>query len=475
MHPFLILGVGIVVVVGSILAFRLHAFLALILGALVVAVLTPRANLETFAAGSKAMSEKAKTDFPGQTSGKRVAVSFGETCANIAIIIAMASIIGQCMLESGGADRVVRASLRFVGEKHAPIAFAATGFLLGIPVFFDTVFYLMIPLGKALAARTGKDYGLYIMSIAAGATISHSLVPPTPGPLYVAGELNVMGQMILGGILIGGLSVIPGMLYAYYSNRRWPVPLRETPDVSLADLKAMADRDEKLLPPLWLALQPILLPVILIVADVIVWETGGKKNSSSPGVAALHMLGDPNVALTIAAAVSLWMQLRYKKGSKVGASLETALASGGQIILITAAGGAFGAMLQQTGIGGSIKGLFPAGNVGVFVLVGAFLVTALVRVAQGSATVAMVTAMGMFKSFAPSLAFHPVYLALAIGFGSKPVPWMNDSGFWVVAKMSGQTAQETLRNHTVVFTIMGFTGIILTIAAALLFPFKPAP
>jgi GntP family gluconate:H+ symporter len=472
MHPFLILALGIVVVVGSILALRLHAFLALALGAIVVSVLTPRARIEAYAAEQR-LSPKATEDLVKQPAAQRVAAAFGRTCATIGIIIALASIIGQCMLESGGAERIVRSTVRLLGERNAPIAFAVTGFLLSIPVFFDTIFYLMIPLAKALSARTRKNFGLYVMTIAGGATISHSLVPPTPGPLYVAGELGVMGEMYVAGILLGGLSVVPGILYAYYSNRRWPVPLRETPDVSLKDLQDMSERDERSLPPLSLALLPIVFPVFLIIGDVVLAQAA--KTASLPAglLAFSRNVGDSNVALAIGAAIALWMQLRYKQGAKVAASLETAFASAGQIILITAAGGAFGAMLNQTAIGGEIAKLFPRENSGLFVLGAAFLVTALVRVAQGSATVAMVTAMGMFKSFAPSLGFHPVYLAVAIGFGSKPLPWMNDSGFWVVCRMSGQTVKETLRNHTVVFTTMGFAGIVLTMIAARLLPFVP--
>jgi GntP family gluconate:H+ symporter len=475
MHPFLILLIGVVVVVGSILIVRLHAFLALVLGALVVALLIPASRFEKNADVRK-LTGKARADYLKEPLGERVAKSFGNTCAAIGIMIAMAAIIGQCCLESGGADRIVRSALGVLGERGAPLAFALTGFVLGIPVFFDTVFYLMIPLGKALAARTGKDYGLYVMTIAAGATISHSLVPPTPGPLYVAGELKVVAQMTLAGILIGGLSVVPGVLYAYFANRKWPVPLRETPDVSLAQLRAMSERDVRTLPPLGLALAPILLPVVLIVADVVLQDRAGIP---AWVLALTKNLGNPNVALGLAAIIALATRIKYRKDDKANpaASLESALGSGGQIILITAAGGAFGGMLQQTGVGDEISRLFAGGNVGMLVLVAAFLVTGLIRVAQGSATVAMVTAVGMFSALAleGKLPFHSVYLALAIGFGSKLLPWMNDSGFWVVCKMSGQTPGETLRNHSTVFTIMGVAGFLFTLASAALFPFARTP
>ncbi|HEX7898162.1 MAG TPA: SLC13 family permease [Planctomycetota bacterium] len=478
MHPFLILLIGVLAVVGSILALRLHAFLALILGALVVAAITPRENVERYATDAK-LSEKAAKDLAQAPWGKRLGDAFGRSCANIAIIIAMAAIVGQCMLESGGAERIVRASLNLTGEKGAPIALAVTGFILGIPVFFDTVFYLMIPLAKALAARTGKNYGLYVMSIAAGATISHSLVPPTPGPLYVATELGVLGPMILAGCVIGGLSVVPGVAYAYFANRRWPVPLRETADVSIDDLKAMSARDTASLPSLSASLFVILFPVALIVADVVLGLY--QKDVPSWLLTTSRQLGDPNIALGLSAGVALILRLRHAApGSpKLAATLETALAGAGQIILITASGAAFGAMLQQTAVGGTIAALpmFKGASPGLAVLAGAFLVTSLIRIAQGSATVAMVTSIGMFGALAKdgALGFHPVYLALAIGFGSKPVPWMNDSGFWLICKMSGQTPTETLRNHSAMFTIMGVSGLIFTMISAKLFPFTGTP
>ncbi|MCA9079065.1 MAG: GntP family permease, partial [Planctomycetaceae bacterium] len=138
------------------------------------------------------------------TIGARVTQGFGDTCIKIGILIAMAGIIGKCLLDSGAADRIVRTALNWLGERAAPVAFALSGFVLGIPVFFDTVFYLMIPLGKAMRMRTGRNYLMYVLTIVCGATMAHSLVPPTPGPLAVSEELGVdLGTMIVAGGLLG--------------------------------------------------------------------------------------------------------------------------------------------------------------------------------------------------------------------------------------------------------------------------------
>ena len=198
MNPVWILLIGMLVVIGSVLLLRLHAFLALLLGALVVSALTPTAAIEQVAL-EKGMDAAAALQWSARSVGERVATGFGGTCGQIGIIIAMASIIGTCLLKSGGADRIVRSVLRMLGERRAALGFLGSSFLLAIPVFFDTVFYLMIPLVKAVRMRTGKNYLFYVLAIVAGATMAHSLVPPTPGPLFVAHELGLdIGIMILG-------------------------------------------------------------------------------------------------------------------------------------------------------------------------------------------------------------------------------------------------------------------------------------
>ena len=144
---------------------------------------------------------------------------------------------------AGAADRIVRSAMKVVGERGAPVAFLGSGFLLGVPVFFDTVFYLMMPLGKALRMRTGRNYLLYVLTIVAGASMAHSLVPPTPGPLFVAEELGVdLGLMILAGCGVGLFTATAGLLYAYFVNARAEVPLRESPDFSLEERQLLGLR-----------------------------------------------------------------------------------------------------------------------------------------------------------------------------------------------------------------------------------------
>jgi GntP family gluconate:H+ symporter len=291
--PLWLLLVGMIVVLGGILLLRLHAFLVLILGALIVASLTTPAALEKFA-NEKQMTAKETTALVEYSVGERVAQGFGRTCTKIGILIAMASIIGKFLLESGAAERIVRSLVKWLGEQRASQAFLSSGFLLGMPVFFDTVFYLMMPLGKAMGIRASRKYGLYVISIVAGATMTHSLVPPTPGPLFIAGELSVnMGLMIVGGIVVGLFTVSAGYLYALWANRRWPIPIRDTADTSAADLRSMAEKDETTLPPFWLSMLPIVLPVLFNCRrDVFQFLGKGTISHNKSSVVAKHNYAD---------------------------------------------------------------------------------------------------------------------------------------------------------------------------------------
>jgi GntP family gluconate:H+ symporter len=476
--PLWLMLIGMIVVVGGILMLRLHAFFALIAGAIIVGVLTSPEALRHYAA-DKNMSVQDTEMLTQRPVGQRVADEFGRTCVKIGILIAMASIIGKSLLESGAAERIVRSALRLFGKKRAPLAFLTSGFTLGIPVYFDTVFYLMIPLAKAMGLRFPKKYALYVLAVVAGGTMAHSLVPPTPGPLFVAGELSVsLGLMIIGGLVVGIITVSAGFVYAIWASKKWPIPIRDSADISRAELETLAKKDDSDLPGIGISLLPIILPIILIAGKTLYFTFF--NTSIIMQLPWLHQalstffteFGDPNIALSISAAIALGTFVWQKRSDKqqMISLLQHALSSGGLIILITSAGGAFGGMLQQTGIGHRIQDLANAYHIAILPL--AFFVTALVRTAQGSATVAMITAIGILGGLSGQgqLDFHPLYLALVIGCGSKPIPWMNDSGFWVIGRMSGMTESETLKLSSALMTLMGVVGLFAVMILAYLFP-----
>jgi GntP family gluconate:H+ symporter len=475
-----ILLIGIIIVVGGILALKLHPFLALLLGAFVVAFMTPGSAIEQYALMNGATPEAARK-MAHNNIGEMIAVAFGATCEKLGILVAMAAIIGKCLLESGGAEKIIRFMLKITGVKNSPIAFLISSFFIGIPVFFDAVIFLMMPLAKAMAIRINKNYLLFVLVILAGAVMANSLVPPAPGPLYLAGALHIpLGLMIVSGILLGILTVTAGYFFARWTNNRMVVPVRDSLDARIADIKANAAKDDSQLPPLWLAVLPIIIPILFICANTFVNtmttpDTRGLTAArGSILVQTIHFLGDKNIAL-IAGGISAMVLLAFgkKKGSareSISKFIHSALMSGGVIILIIAAGGAFGAMLKQTGISTRIADMTEGYQMALIPL--AFLIAAIIRTAQGSATVALITVSGVLAGMveAGGLQYNPLYLGLAIGCGSKIMPWMNDSGFWVVTKMSNLTEKEALKTFTPMSIVMGCTGLVLILMAAQFIP-----
>lgn len=498
---WLVLAATTLILVG-ILWFRTHAMLVLLAAALLVAVLTPAAALTRYTQDQVAsgdMSEPAAASLLKSSGPKRLATAFGQTAGEVGILIALASIVGICLMESGAAHGIVTAMLRFCGVKRAPEGLAISSFVLSIPVFFDTVFYLMVPLARSLRRQTGKDYVLYILAIMAGGSIAHSLVPPTPGPLQVAEILKIdVFTMMVAGLGIGSASSFLSLMSARLISRWTDVPLRplgadsgDQEDSGGSGTGGNDDASENRCavagdcgsgptdppgyvmpastPPLFLSLLPILLPVLLIgygAIDAVVKFPLPESVSS-----VMRLVADKNVAMGVAALVALQL-LRFTAEShdRKGA-VSRALASGGQIILITSAGGALGAMLRQAGIASAVADLtseVPAS----LLLVVVFAVTASIRTLQGSATVSMITAAGVLQGLADvaTLPFHPVYVAMAIGAGSKPLCWMTDSGFWIMCKMSGMTDREGLRTVSVLSVAMGVSALIVTIISATIFP-----
>ena len=457
MPPLVILTVAMLLVLAGVLWARLHPFLVLIVTALVVAGLTPPDRLGDAAALS---------------IGRRVAEGFGKTAHDIGILIAMASILGQCLMEARGAERIVAAIERVVGRRHAPLAFLGAGFLLGIPMFAEGVFYLLLPLAKASWRETRRHGVLLVLSIVAGATMTHSLVPPTPGPLFVADEMGIdIALMMRQGMIVGAIAALAGFGYATWADRRFDIPLRTAED----DRPGTVPDDERPgtaigpLPPLWASLLPILLPVVLISADSAVDSIA----AIPPSVArVIHVVGDKNLALTVSAAAAILLLACRPRSSreKVRQAVAAAVLEGGEIILVIAAGGALGATLRQAGMAELAAAAVP--QHALLLLPIAWGVTVLIRAAQGSATVAMITAVGIIAPIADaaSLPYHDVYVALAIGCGSKPGMWMNDSGFWVIARMTGMTETETLKTASVMVAIEGTVGLLATMALAASWP-----
>ena len=448
MSPVVILLIGVAVLIALIIVLRVNAFIALITAAMLVSLLSP---------GD--LAEKVS----------RVAGAFGSVVGAIGIVIALAAVIGRCLMDSGAADRIVRSFLKALGEKRASTALMASGFVLSAPVFFDTVFYLLVPLARSLWKRTRKNYILYATAIVAGAAITHTLVPPTPGPLFMANQFKIdLGTMIGIGILIGLPAAALGLVVCKIINRFTDIPMR--PYSGEPEPEPL---DDSQLPPLWISLAPVILPVILISANTFTKALGASE--SVTGVTAV--LGNPNLALLISAAIAMFVLVRRRKLSlkQLAQTVDKALMSGGIIILITAGGGAFGAMLREAGVQESVKSLvdIEGQGLGLMVLVTAFAVASVIKFAQGSGTVSMITTASMFGAMGISsdmLGCSPVYLAMAIGSGSLVGDWMNNSGFWIFAKMSVLTETETLKSWTILTAMLGLFSLAFTLLFASILP-----
>jgi len=476
MSPFLILLIGVLFIVAAIIWLKLHPFFALILAAVLVGLL-PSTAVEV--APGVSVWEQALRSFENSAAG------LGLMAGKIGIVIALAAVIGQCLMESGAADRITRTLLNIFGEKRANWALLLSGYCLSIPVFFDTVFFLLVPLARAMFLRTGKNYMGYVMAICAGGVITHGIVPPTPGPLLMAETLNIeLGQAILGGFLIGlPVALFGGLvLPRLFVSRGLDLPMRDTPGASTADLQEIVARSEKELPGFFVSILPVALPVILITAHS-VWKALGNESD------VLALLGNKNLAMFIATGVAMTLLARSKGYNlkQLTTAIEPALREAGVIILITAAGGAFGGMLKETGIGktisdmvtGYVDGGEATGGLGVLLIFIAWGSAAVMKVAQGSGTVAVITAAGIMAGVLAgldeagvALPYHKIYIFAAISFGAKVISWMNDSGYWVVCKMSGFTEKETLKTWTAQLAAMGIFGLIEVLVLIHLFPLK---
>jgi GntP family gluconate:H+ symporter len=452
LNPLLILVLAVALVLVFILRWKINAFAALLVAAITVGLLA-------------AKSPPAKVIV-------EVGEAFGNLVGRVGIAIVMAAVIGQCLMDSGAADKITRRFVAWLGERYASASMVLSGFVLSIPIFADTVFFLMIPLARAMSLRLGgRHYLLNVLAISAGASSTHVFVPPTPGPLAAAANLNLdLGQVMLAGLAAAVPPTLASWLFAAWIDRRYSLAVRPAPGSTLEHAETLAAAPEDELPGFWISLTPIVLPVLLIsasvVADLVV------KGSAVAQVAGL--LGNPNLALMLAAAIALLLLARQKRVpiAALAKPMEGAIAGGGLIVLITAAGGAFGATLQKAGLGDELGRLSSA--LGLSHVLLAYLLAALLKFAQGSGTVAMIASSAivfpLLQGSPPP--YHPIYVFVAVAAGSQMGSWMNDSGFWAFTSMAGLTEVESLKSRTIMLAVLSLTGLAVALLGSWLLPFR---
>jgi GntP family gluconate:H+ symporter len=431
-------GVSVVVIVVLITWLKLHPFLALILGSLVLAL---------------------GVGTPPQESFTSFSTGFGSTTASVGVLIALGAMLGKLLTESGGADRIVDTILAHTSTQRLPWAMALIAFLIGIPLFFEVGLVLLIPV-IILVARRGEHNLIRIgISALAGLSVLHGLVPPHPGPLIAISALhaNLGLTLALGGLIAVPTVAISGPLLSGVLSR-WVQA--EAPAGLVSEFENSKRRVRQ--PSFVNALAAILLPIILMLGKT-VGDIGLATGSHVRG--ALDLLGSPMAALLLATLVAMVTlgggagMSRKELSSAVGNSLP-AIAG---ILLIVGAGGGFKQTIVDSGVAQAVSEVAQGWAISPLLL--GWLLAALVRVATGSATVATITASGILVPLASSLnPVHTALLVLAVGAGSLFFSHVNDAGFWLVKEYFGLTVGQTLQTWSLmesVISVVALMGVLL--------------
>lgn len=386
---------------------------------------------------------------------------FGKTLGSIGIIIAFGTIIGAYLEKSGGARAMANWALKAIGKNRSVLAMNITGFIVSIPVFCDSGFIILSTLNKALSKSTKIPMIVLAVSLAAGLYTSHVFVPPTPGPLAATAALDAdLGLVILLGLLIAFPVALAGFFWAKYIQRHYKnLTHEEIPDT---------EPELKVIPKTHAAFLPIVVPILLIalksVSDYPTHPFGTGVFSSI-----VNFIGNPVIALFIGVFLAFNLKNNVKEATHFN-WVTSGLKEAGIIILITGAGGAFGSVLQATGIGDIIGERFSGLRLGLFL---PFIIAAVLKSAQGSSTVSIITTAAIMApvltSFGLDSSMGRALTVLSIGAGAMTVSHLNDSFFWVVAQFSGMDTTTALKTQTVSTLIQGFTGILLILILGWIF------
>ncbi len=420
---------GVTVLLTLVLALRIQAFISLLIACLVVGLVAGMPPLDIVQSMQNGM---------------------GGTLGFVATVVGLGSIFGAILEKSGGTQGLAQYLLGRFGEERAPWALVITGFLVAIPVFFDVAFIILVPIVYALQRKTEKSLLLYAIPLLAGLAITHSFIPPTPGPIAVAEIIGAdLGAVILIGFIIGiPTSFVAGPLFGRIIARKIHIP-------APAEITHAGSSET---PPIGLISGIIGIPIILIVGNTV----SSNFLAGNPILPLIQLLGHPFTALIIANLLA-WYFLGVRRGYSRQELFEIStdsLATAGTIILLTGAGGAFKQLLVDTGSGKMIAEAISSS--GMPLLLFSFLVSAVVRILQGSATVAMITAAGLT---APVMGvdlgeFQKALVVIVIASGATILSHVNDSGFWLVNRYLGLTEKQTLQSWTVMETLIALCGLI---------------
>ncbi|ALA52312.1 gluconate:H+ symporter [Shouchella clausii] len=396
-----------------------------------------------------------------------IATGFGNTLAGVGILIGLGIIYGQLLASSGAIEKIAVSMLKAFGVKNSPYALAATATTVAIPVFFDAAFVILNKLVQSLALKTKLSLATLVGILSIGLIVSHSVIIPTPGPLVVADQTGVdIGVFFLYGLLVAVVAtLVGGVIYSKTVGGRIPTGQR------LADaekeIAAAADIEQQKEISAWLSYVMLALPIVLILANTLMNNIifRGNEDAFLPTVFAL--VGDKNVALLISVIAGIYVLKPYLR-EKPKVVLNQAFEASGMILLITGAGGAFGSVVQETGLGDQLIAVMQGLNMPALLL--AFVFAQILRASLGSATVSLITTSSILGPMAGELGVSPVLLGLAICAGGIGLSLPNDSGFWVVSKFGRLSMVETIKVWSIGGFVAGVTALgfiyLLSLASA---------
>jgi gluconate transporter len=433
---------GIALLLSLILIFRIQAFISLLLASIAVGVL----------AGMKPL-----------TIISTIQQGMGETLGFVAVIVGLGAMLGAILENSGGAEALALKLLKVFGEEKASWGLMITGFFVAIPVFFDVAFIILVPLVYSLQKKTGKSLLLYAIPLLAGLAITHTFIPPTPGPVAVADILNAdLGWVILVGFMAGiPTAIVAGPVFARYISKKMFITAPE---------EANFDQSTEKLPSVAKVSLIIGLPILLILMNTFLSSPLLNNLAIAENLKSwLKLVGHPFSALILANLLA-WYILGIRMGKSRDELLKITTSSmkpAGIIILLTGAGGVFKQILVNTGTGEMLANYFA--DAGISILLFAFIAAAMVRILQGSSTVSMITSAGLIAPILPGTIgeFESALLVIAIAAGASIMSHVNDSGFWLVGKYLGLTEKQTFKSWTLMTTIIALTGFLSVVLLSL--------
>jgi GntP family gluconate:H+ symporter len=398
------------------------------------------------------------TGMPASTIVHSFEAGVGATLGHIAIVVALGTILGKMMAESGGADQIAHTLIRVFGERRIHWAMVMIGFVVGLPTFFVAGFVILIPIVFTVARRTRTSLIRVGLPMVAGLSVVHGLVPPHPAAVMAVAAFKAdMGRTILYAILVGiPTAILAGPIFAKLIDRHIKLPAENPMAAQFVDHGA-----ERSLPGFWLTLITILFPILLMLAGSAADAVSKQGSAVNAG---MHLIGNDEMALLVGVLLSFYTlgRMRGFDRATILRFSNECLGPTATITLLIGAGGGFGRILQDSGVSQAIIAVALGSHVPLLFL--AWLLAALIRLATGSSTVAMTTVAGILAPIAlQGASVHPELLVVAAGAGSLIFSHVSDGGFWLVKEYFNMTIAQTLKTWSVCETIVAVAGLFFTL------------